>query len=80
MGYRKVIVKQAAADNIAANAWFIESKGLLATADKFTDDAYDYFIRMADTRKSYPVCRETVRAAIGYKCIPYKKKYTICIY
>jgi hypothetical protein len=77
MGYRKVIVKQAAADNIAAIAWFIESKGLLATADKFTDDAYDYFIRMGDTRKSYPVCREPVRAAIGYKCIPYKKKYTI---
>ena len=57
MGYRKVIVKQTAADNIAAIAWFIESKGLLATADKFSDDAYDYFIRMGDTRKSYLVCR-----------------------
>jgi len=52
MGYHKVIVKQSAADNIAAIAWFIESKGLLATADTFTDDAYDYFIRMGDTRKS----------------------------
>ena len=41
MGYRKIIVKQTAANNIAAIAWFIESKGLLATADKFTDDIYD---------------------------------------
>jgi plasmid stabilization system protein ParE len=77
MGQRKIIIKQAAAENIAAIAWFIESKGLLATADKFTDDIYDHFIRMADTRKSYPVCREQARAAMGYKCAPYKKKYTI---
>lgn len=43
MGRRKIIVKQNAADNIAAIAWFIESKGLIDTAKKFTDDAYDFF-------------------------------------
>lgn len=77
MGQRKIIVKQTAADNIAAIAWFIESKGLIATADKFTDDVYDYFIKLADKRKSYSICREPKRASSGYKCIPYKKKYTI---
>lgn len=77
MGHRKIIIKHAAAENIAAIAWFIESKGLLVTADKFTDNIYDHFIRMADTRKSYPLCREPGRAAMGYKCISYKKKYTI---
>jgi plasmid stabilization system protein ParE len=77
MGSRKVIVKQSAADNIAAIAWFIESKGLLATAEKFADDIYDYFIKLADTRKSYPVCKEPARRVLGYKCVPYKKKYTI---
>ena len=77
MGSRKVVVKQTAAESIAAIAWYIESKGLIATADKFIDNVYDYFIRMADKRKSYPVCREPGRAALGYKCIPYKKKYTI---
>lgn len=77
MGQRKVSVKQGAADNIAAIAWYIESKGLLVTADKFTDAVYDYFIKMADTRKSYHLCTEPDRAIIGYKCIPYKKKYTI---
>jgi len=77
MGRRKVIVKQTAADNISSIAWFIESKGLIATADKFADDVYNYFIRIADKRRSYPVCRHPGRALLGYKCIPYKKKYTI---
>ena len=34
MGRRKVKVKQSAAGNIAAIAWYIESKGLLATVEK----------------------------------------------
>lgn len=34
MGQRKINVKQSAADNIAAIAWYIESKGLIATAEK----------------------------------------------
>jgi hypothetical protein len=77
MGSRKIIVKQSAADNIAAIAWFIESKGMLMTAEKFSDDAFDYIIGLADSRKSYTVCREPIRASLGYKCISYKKKYTI---
>ena len=77
MGRRKVIIKQIAADNIAAIAWFIESQGLIATADKFAEDVYDYFNRIADKQVSYSICREPHRAALGYKCIPYKKKYTI---
>ena len=77
MGQRKVVVKQTAAESIAAIAWFIESKGLIATAEKFTDAVYDHFIKIADTRKSHPICREPNRAVLGYKCIPYKKKYTI---
>lgn len=77
MGQRKVVVKQTAAESIAAISWFIESKGLIATAEKFTDAVYDHFIKIADTRKSYPICREPNRAALGHKCIPYKKKYII---
>lgn len=42
MGRRKIIVKQTAADNIAAISWFIESKGMVATANKFTDNVYDF--------------------------------------
>ena len=77
MGIRKINVKQSAAENIAAVAWFIESKGMIATANKFTDAVYKYFIKLSDSRKSYPICREPQRAALGYKCITYKKKYTV---
>ena len=52
---------------------------MIATADKFTDDVYDAFLKLADERKSYPVCREPERAVFGYKCIPYKKKYTVVL-
>ena len=48
MGGRKVIVKQSVADNIAAIAWYIESKGLIATADRFVDNVYDHFLKLAD--------------------------------
>ena len=80
MGSRKVTVKENAAEQIAAVAWYIESKGMIATADKFTDNVYDYFIKMADTRKNYRFCREPGRAFLGYKCLPYKKKYTIVFF
>lgn len=77
MGQRKVVVKQSVADSIADIAWYIESKGLIATADKFVDNVYDHFLKLANKKKSYPICREPERESLGYKCTPYKKKYTI---
>jgi hypothetical protein len=77
MGRRKVIVKESAADSIAAIAWFIESKGLFATADKFVDNVYDHFLKLSDQRKSFPICKEPERERLSYKCTTYKKKYTI---
>jgi hypothetical protein len=50
---------------------------LLATAEKFSDDAYDFIAQLADSRKGYRPCRDPQRDAMGYKCISYKKKYTI---
>lgn len=52
MGSRKVIVKRSAAESIAAVAWFIESKGMLVTAGKFTDKVYDFLQSLSDERKS----------------------------
>ena len=65
------------ADSIAAIAWYIESKGLVNTAEKFADSVYDFLIKLSDSRRNHAVCREPDRALVGYKCIPYKKKYTI---
>jgi len=77
VGYREIIIKESVADRIAEIAWYIESKGLIATAEKFADDIYDFFIKLADSRRSYAICRDPERAIIGYKCIPHKRKYTI---
>jgi len=48
MGSRKIKVKQTAAENIAAISWYIESKGLLTSAEKFADEVYDFFLKLAD--------------------------------
>jgi hypothetical protein len=77
MGSRKVIVKQTAAESISAIAWYIESQGLIVTAERFVDAVYDYLLTLSDSRKSYALCREPKRAVSGYKCITYKKRYTI---
>ena len=77
MGRRKITVKETVAISIAEVAWYIESKGLIATAEKFADDVYDFFIKLSDSRKTHAICRDPERALLGYKCISYKKKYTI---
>jgi hypothetical protein len=53
MGYRKVIVKQSAAENIAAISWCIESKRLIITADKFIDEAYNVLCHLQRTDTGY---------------------------
>lgn len=77
MGRRQITVKESAATSIAEVAWYIESKGLVATAEKFVDGVYDFLIKLSDSRRSHAICREPERAAIGFKCISYRKKYTI---
>ncbi|HTH31505.1 MAG TPA: hypothetical protein VL946_09140 [Lacibacter sp.] len=77
MGSRKVTVKRSAAESIAAIAWYIESKGMVATANKFADAVYDFFYTLADDRKSFATCRDDSRALLGYKCVNYKKRYTV---
>ncbi|WP_094571815.1 hypothetical protein [Mucilaginibacter xinganensis] len=77
MGFRKIIIRESAAESIAAISFFLESESLLATAEKFTDDAYDFITHLGDNRKGYRICRDPERGSLGYKCIPYKKKYTI---
>ncbi|HTD40282.1 MAG TPA: hypothetical protein VK671_06650 [Mucilaginibacter sp.] len=77
MGFREVIIRQSAVESIAAISWYLESEGLLATAEKFADDVYDFITKLGDSRKGYRTCREAERNLMGYKCVPYKKKYTI---
>jgi len=80
MGKRKIVVRQSAAKSIAEIAWFIESKGMLATAEKFTDEAYDFITHLGDDRVSHKVCREPLRNLMGQKCVTFKKKYTVVFF
>ena len=77
MGYREIIIKESVADSIADIAWFIESQGLVKTAEKFADAVYDFIVKLSDSRRGHVICREPERAMLGYKCVSYKKKYTV---
>lgn len=77
MGFRKVVIKQSAAEGIAAVAWYVESKGMVETAEKFVDSTYNFLEKLGDRRKAYSLCREPKRAALGLKCLPFKKKYIV---
>src|SRR3954471_22745301 len=77
MGWRKITVRQSAAESIAEAAWFIESKGMLATAEKFSDAVYDFIETLADDLVKHASCREPERRALGLKCKNFGKKYTL---
>ena len=80
MGKRKVVVRESIAKSIAQVSWFIESKGLVATAEKFSDDAYDFIGALADDRIVHAFCKEPLRHLIGQKCKTFRKKYTIVFF
>jgi hypothetical protein len=80
MGKRKIVVRQSVAESIAKIAWYIESKGFVATAEKFSDDVYDFINRLADDRVMHSICKEPVRNLMGQKCKTFKKKYTIVFF
>ncbi|MDN3587207.1 type II toxin-antitoxin system RelE/ParE family toxin [Pedobacter aquatilis] len=73
---RKITIKESVVESIAEISWFIESEGFPATAEKFSDDVYDFIELLADERRRYKICNEPERALMGFKCLNYKK-YTI---
>src|SRR5690606_36748951 len=77
MGVKHINIRVSAAKSIAEISCYLESEALLATADKFKDAAYDFISKLGDQRKGYRICRDPERSKLGYKCMPYKKKYTI---
>ncbi len=77
MGSRKVTIKESVAQSIAEISWYIESKGLFETATKYVDEIYDFLLKLSDARKTHALCRDPERALLGFKCISYKKKYTV---
>ncbi len=78
MGKRKIVIRESAAKSIAHVSWFIESKGLVATAEKFSDNAYDFIEKLANPIvATYPLCRDEMRKSLGLKYRIFRKKYTV---
>lgn len=80
MGERKIRIKKSAAESISSISYYIESKGLEKTAEKFSDAVYDFIEKIDNSNINYRLCREKNRAALGMKCINFRKKYTIVFF
>lgn len=80
MGKRKITIRREVAEEIANISYFIESKGLLETAEKFTKSIMNFIRALDFERIDYPICRDPDRANLGLKCLPFNKKYTIVFY
>ncbi len=80
MGKRKIIIRESAAKSIAEAAWFIESKGMIITAEKFNVAVYDFIESLQDNLVTHAACREPKRNLLGLKCLLFRKKYTLVFY
>lgn len=77
MGKMKVSILEPAATAVAEIAWFIESKGMPATAKKFVDEAFEFFVSLSNTVKKHRPCQYRRWNHFGYRCVNFRKKYVI---
>lgn len=77
MGKREVTILEPASTAVAEIAWFIESKGLPQTAKQFVLDVFDFFEKLSDPRLRYRPCSYSKWNELGYKCVSFRKKYTV---
>ena len=52
-------MRQSAADAIAEISWFLESGELVGTAEKFTDEAYDFIQTRRQQKRLQALSRKT---------------------
>ncbi len=77
MGERKVSILQPAAATVAEIAFFIEGQGMPLTAKKFVDDAFVFFEKLSGTIVEHGFCKYKRWEGLGYRCVPYKRKYIV---
>ena len=53
---------------------------MVKTAEKFTDNIYNYFQIFENEITSHAFCIDEKRKLLGLKCKPYKKKFTIVFF
>lgn len=77
MAQRKISVLEKARDEIAYISYFIESKGMPATAKKFVDDCLLFFERLGDPKIRHRSCSYIVWSIQGYRCATFRKKFVV---
>lgn len=80
MGKRKIIIGVSASRSIAEISFFIESKGMLATAEKFSDNVHNFFESLADDRKSLWLLPRQKKNGAWIKVRKLLEKVHYCIY
>ena len=70
---RKITILEPAASSVAEIAFFIEEKGMPATAKNFVIQVFEFFKTLSDDRVEHRPCSYKHWASLGYRCITYKK-------
>ena len=80
MGKLEVVIRESVVSDISRIAWYIEFEGLIASAKKFSDDAYDFISDLGNDMLIHSLCREPQRNLLGQKCKVFRKKYTVVFF
>ena len=77
MAQRKVSILSKAAEEVANVAYYIEGKGLPATAKKFVDSAFLFFDKLGKTPVTHKLCSFPPWKLLGYRCANFRKKFVV---
>ena len=73
MGKRKVNILEEAATSVAEIAFFIEGKGMPATAKKFVDEVFDFFDAISIDTADNRICTYLRWKDLGYNVLITRK-------
>jgi hypothetical protein len=77
MAQREVSILDKAVEEVANVAYFIEGKGLPATAKKFVDSAFLFFEKLGKSPVTHKPCSFTAWKELNYRCVPFRKKFMV---
>jgi plasmid stabilization system protein ParE len=77
VGKRKITILDAAVNGLAEIAYFIDGKGMPQTAKKFVDEAFEFFQQLSDERIVHRPCRYAPWYELTYRCVTFRKKYSV---
>jgi len=80
MGESKVRFSKKFADDLADLVYFIESKGMPQTAQKYVNKVYNFIHRLQYDKVEFAYCNDVARSLSGLKCIKFNTKYTLVFY